>query len=365
MRRNNLKFNPSNQWFRKAKLLLTVLICLSSSETTLATTFKIATAAPDGLSFMKKVRAATKLIESETEGRVKFKIYPGNVQGDDQTVLRKIKIGQLHGGVIAAGSLTKFYPDLQVYNLPLSFQNFAEVDYARQYLDPVIIKGLRSAGIVSFGLTETGFAYMLSNTPITSVADAIRTKAWVPDNDPTALKLLRSFGISPIPLKFADVLPGLQTGLINALASPPVVVVAMQWHTRVKYITELPIAYMYGVMMLDLKAFNRISSADQQVVQDILKRVFAEIARQNRMDYESAYNVLLNQKIKAVKPSAAELLEWQSKSADSIAKLVRSGELSSEILELLQKHLSEFRKNAGGISTNMSVGISTTKSATR
>ena len=328
-----------------ARLLPCILFCLSLADPALAVTFKIATEAPDGLSFMKKVRAATQQIKSDTQGRVKFKIYPGGVQGDDQTVLRKIRAGQLHGGIVAAGSLTKFYPDLQVYNLPLSFRSYAEVDIVREHLDEVIIAGLKSAGIVPFGLTETGFAYILSNTPIKSLDDVLKIKAWIPASDPTVLNLIESFGISPIPLKFADVLPGLQTGLIDAVASPPVVVIAMQWHTRVKYITELPIMYIYSMLMLDQKAFDKMSSVDKLIVESTLTEVFADIARGNRADNLAAYNVILGQDIQEVRPSPAELQEWQLKSDASIRNLVEAGSLSSEIVGQLHRHLSEIRDN--------------------
>jgi TRAP-type C4-dicarboxylate transport system substrate-binding protein len=112
-----------------------------------AKVYKIATLSPDGLSWMQKLRKSTSEIKARTDGRVKFKIYPGGVQGDDQTVLRKMRIGQLHGGALAAGSLTKFYPDLQVYNLPLEFQNYAEVDYVRRNLDNRIVQGLADGGV--------------------------------------------------------------------------------------------------------------------------------------------------------------------------------------------------------------------------
>ncbi len=340
-----MKFTPGSIGIRIMKLMLGVLICASIHGTAIAKTYKIATEAPDGLFFMKKVRAAAALIESETEGRVKFKIYPGGVQGDDQTVLRKIKIGQLHGGMVAAGSLTKFYPDLQVYNLPLSFTSYAEVDHVRQQLDSRIERGLKEAGIISFGLSEMGFAYIFSNAPVHSVADVLKIKAWAPDSDPTVLNIIRTFGISPIPLKFADVLPGLQTGLIDAVASPPVLVVAAQWHTRIKYLTEVPFMYIYAMMMMDQKAFAKISPADQRTVEDILKQAFVEIEKETRQANLSAYNALLAQRIEVVTPSAQDMQVWQSKSDTATHKLVNSGLLSSEIVELLQKHLSDFRKN--------------------
>ncbi|MDG1233662.1 MAG: TRAP transporter substrate-binding protein DctP, partial [Pseudomonadales bacterium] len=178
-------------------LTLCLLTSLSQADVADAATYKIATISPDGLSSMKKLRAGVKRIEAETDGRVKFKIYPGGVQGDDQTVLRKMRIGQLHGGAVAAGSLTRFYPDLQIYNLPLQFQSYEEVDHIRREMDQMISDGLAAAGIVSLAFSETGFAYLLSQKPVRTIADLKSLKAWIPDKDPIAAELIKSFGVSP------------------------------------------------------------------------------------------------------------------------------------------------------------------------
>ena len=204
----------------KSVLALFFFACLLHLNAATAATYKIATISPDGLSWMKKLRAGVKEIESATDGRVKFKIYPGGVQGDDQTVLRKMRIGQLHGGALAAGSLTRFFPDLQIYNLPLQFQSYEEVDYIRKEMDQMIADGLAEAGIVTFAFSETGFAYLLTQEPVRTVADLKGLKAWIPDNDPIAAELIKSFDVSPIPLGITDVLAGLQTGLIDAYGTP-------------------------------------------------------------------------------------------------------------------------------------------------
>ena len=101
--------------------------------------------------------------------------------------------------------------------MPLLFRNQQEVDYVRSRMDGRIIDGLDGGGIISFSLAETGFAYMLTSEPVASVEDLKKVKAWVPDGDPVAAKLIQSFGISPIPLGLPDVLAGLQTGLIDAV----------------------------------------------------------------------------------------------------------------------------------------------------
>jgi len=112
------------------------VLCLAlvgAASSTSAQTLKMATVAPDGLAWIKQLRTAMKAIDQETEGRVKFKLYPGGVQGDDSTVLRKMRIGQLQGGALAAGALIRFYTDLQIYNMPLQFKNSNEVQHVRLY----------------------------------------------------------------------------------------------------------------------------------------------------------------------------------------------------------------------------------------
>ena len=311
-----------------------------------AKTLKIATLSPDGLSWMKKLRAGVKRIERETDGRVKFKIYPGGVQGDDQTVLRKMRIGQLHGGVVAAGSLTRFYPDLQIYNLPMQFRNFVEVDHVRKYMDSRIISGLDESGIVSFALTETGFAYILSKRPVSSIGELRKMKTWVPDDDPIAVDLLRSFGVSPIPLNLADVLTGLQTGLINVVAVPPIVAIALQWHTQVKYITKMPIMYIYSMLALDKKAFTQLSLEDQMTSKTLIDQLFNEVDKDSRDDNLTAYKALLAQGIEEIKPSRENLDEWYGLADQSVKDLVAKGTITSAAVQQLEKHLADARRHA-------------------
>lgn len=327
--------------FRSILLLACFTLLLPAGVN--AATYKIATISPDGLAWMKKLRDGTKEIESRTEGRVKFKIYPGGVQGDDATVLRKMRIGQLHGGAIAAGSLTRFYPDLQIYNLPLQFKDTDEVEYVRQEMDQMIIDGLGEAGIVSFHLTETGFAYLLSQEPVKTVEDLKDLKAWIPDGDPIAAELVKTFGVSPIPLNMTDVLAGLQTGLIDAVMAPPSVALALQWHNHVSYMTDLPMVYIYSMLAMDSKAFKRMNSEDRGVVKEVMDRVFREVEEDARVDNAKALQALTSIGIERIEVPADALTEWQAMADRSIGHLVESGEISPESVSTYLKTLKAYR----------------------
>ena len=105
----------------------------------------------------------------------------------------------------------------------------------------MIAEGLQQAGLVTFEFAETGFAYLLTRTPVRTVEELKNLKAWIPDGDPIAAELIKAFDVSPIPLNLTDVLSGLQTGMIDAVVAPPTVALALQWHNHVDYILDLPL----------------------------------------------------------------------------------------------------------------------------
>ena len=309
---------------------------------------KIAVLPPDGTAWMKEIRKRANEIEQRTSGRVQFKFYPGGVMGNDASVLRKMRIGQLHGGGIASGALAGIYPDSQTYGLPMLFRSYDEVDYVRTRMDELLMKGLERQGFVSFGIAESGFAYLMSSRPIRSVQDLEGVKAWVPEGDPISRTFFEAAGRAPIPLPVADVLTGLQTGLIEAVGTPPIGAIALQWHTAVKYLTETPVMYTYGFLLFDKRAFNRNSREDQTVIRSVLERGFEELNKQNRKDNDSAQQALRNQGITFVKPSPEELKHLLAIATNATTRLQKTGIYSPAVLDSLQRHLRTYRKGQDG-----------------
>ncbi len=330
---------------RKFLGLLTASLLASALVTPVhAATLKIATLSPDGSLWMTKMRAGAADIKTRTEGRVEFKFYTGGTMGTDKAVLSKIRIGQLQGGAITGGSLADAARDIQVYSLPLKFRGFAEVDLVRGKMDPVLSKQLEDGGYVNFGFAEGGFAYAMSkNAPVTSVAILRKQRVWIPDNDHQSELGMKVFQVTPVPLSLADVLPSLQTGIIDTVASSPIAAVALQWHTQVKYFTDLPLSYFVGTLAIDKKAFTRLAPADQTVVREVMSRVFREIDVQNRKDNVSAYGALLKQGIKPVKPTAAEVADWERNGELATAQMIKDGIVSAGAAQQLNTLLATAR----------------------
>jgi TRAP-type C4-dicarboxylate transport system substrate-binding protein len=308
-----------------------------------AVRFKIATLSPEGSVWMEKMREGAKELSNRTNNRLKIKFYAGGVMGDDKAVLRKIRIGQLHGGMVVGGSLSTFYPDNQIYSLPLVFKSFEEVDYVRKHLDQRIIEGVEKGGFVTFGIAEGGFAYVMSKNVIQTVDDLRQQKVWIPDNDPMILETIKAFDVTPIPLSIADVRAGLQTGLIDTVATPPIGAIALQWHTQVKYLMDEPFLYIYGVLAVDRKVFAKLSQEDQRIFREIMGRIFKEVDQLNRQDNVKAMEALRRQKIEFIKVPDESLTKWYNDAATVPRRLIEAGKLTQGMVDTLETLLKDYR----------------------
>ena len=322
-------------------LLLTLLLFTAATP---ATTLKIATLLPDGTGWMRAMRDAATEVAERTQGRVTLRFYPGGVMGNDKSVLRKIRAGQLHGGVLTSGGLVAVDTDIQLYSLPFLFRSFDEVDYVRERMDPLLIEGLRREGFVSYGLMEGGFAYLMTQTPISRVEELRQTKVWSPEGDRVALAAFEALNISPISLPLGDVLTGLQTGLIETISASPVAAIALQWHTAVKYLTDTPLLYLYGSLVIRERDLERLSPADRTVLAQVLEKASRQLNDANRRDNESARQVLQQRGILLITPSREELVHWQSIVGDAMESArQQGGGYSSHLLGKLRHHLNNLR----------------------
>lgn len=322
------------------------MITCAAIGTAHAAQLKIATVAPDGSFWMTEVKKGAQEIEKAAEGRVKLRVYPGGTMGNDQAVLRKMRIGQLHGGMMTGLSLASITSDLQLYGLPFLFGSYDEVDAVRAKMDAALIEALDAKGYISFGLIEGGFAYIMSQKPARTLPDFKGQKAWSPEGDVIADAIYDAAGLSPVPLPLSDVLTGLQTGLIDTVVGPPVAAVALQWFTRTKYLTDLPILYTYGSIVVSSKAFSKLGATDQIVVREILGRVCARLNERTRTDNLQARKALAKQGIEFVTVDEATMGQWLKVAGDAISTLREKGEVPSALYQTLQKHLDTYRQEA-------------------
>ncbi len=332
--------------FTKSILFISSVFFIASIfivSTSIAAVLKISTAYPDGTYIVKTLKAAGKDIEEKTEGRIKLKFYPGGVQGDNKTVLKKIKRGILQGALIEGGALAGEYKDSQVYNAPMVFKSFDEVDYVRSKMDSHIIKGFDKAGWKVFGLIDAGFAYAMTNHKVSTIQELNEQKLWLPANDPLSKKVAGALGLFPIYLGIGEVLTALQTGAVDAIASSPSAALILQWYSRLKFVVNAPFMYTYGTLAVSNKAFAKMKKEDQVTVNSILTATIQKVDKVSREDNIKAFTALKTQGLEIIVPEAGQSEELKTRAEKATRILVEQGEFSKEILQKLNALLLEHR----------------------
>lgn len=320
------------------------LFCMVNAPLWAGTVLKIATLAPDGSTFTDLIREAGEKVESATQGRVEFKVYPGGVMGTDQVVLRKMRTGQLHGSTFTAGGLQSAFRDFQILSLPFLFNDYGELAAVRKEIEPFLVEKLNESGYVSFGIIDSGFVYMLSQHPIRKVEDLRGRKVWVPEGDMIGNEVFSSAGVPPTPLPLPDVLTGLQTGLLDTVSGPPVGVVVLQWFTRVQYLTEQPLIFSYATLAFSERAWNKIPPEDREQVEKVLRDITIQADRQVRLDNEEALQTLKKQGIQFVAVDPAALEEMRELGRASTERLIERGTFDAELYQRIQSILTRYRQ---------------------
>jgi TRAP-type C4-dicarboxylate transport system substrate-binding protein len=322
--------------------LALILLIPSANGAEQVFVIKMATLAPQGSSWMNTLSAINEEVMKKTDNRVQFKIYPGGVLGDEEDMLRKMHIGQIQSAALTTAGLSDLFDETDVFQIPFLFQTYDEIDYILQKMDSFFRKGFEDNGYVLVGWSEVGFVYLMSDTPILSVSDLKKVKVWIWENSPMAKAIFDEAEVAAIPLSVPDVLVGLQTGLVDAVYAPPTGAIALQWFTKVKYLTDVPAIYLMGGIVIRKDVFIQMPHAYQDTIkgtfQSHLKQFKPVIRNQNK----EAIEVMAKHGVSVITPTSDQIDEFK-KLSDKATQLLGNQTFSRDVFDEVSFHLKEYR----------------------
>ena len=282
---------------------------------------KIGTLAPEGSSWVKAFRDINQELAQKTGNQVVIRVFPGGVLGDEEDMLRKIKVGQIQGGFFTGGGLGLIFKDIKILVIPSLFENYKEVDALMNKMSGYFEKGILDNGFKIMAWGESGFIYLFSKHPIKNAADLRKAKVWIWEDTAIGRAVFKELGVNGIPLGIPDVLVSLQTGMIDTVYASPAAAISMQWFTRVSYMTDVPLSYSVGAAVLHKSAFEKIPSALRATVEEVFRRHLALLKENVRKEDQRAIAVLTKQGIKTISPNVKEVKELQALSMKGVDTL--------------------------------------------
>ncbi len=304
---------------------------------------KLGTLAPEGSSWMKTLNTINTDVMKKTGNTVQFKIYPGGVLGDEMDMLRKLKIGQIQGVLLTSAGLSALFKEMDVLQIPFLFQTYDEVDAVLNKMDSFFRKGLEDNGYILLGWTEAGFVYLMSTLPVSSVADLRKAKVWIWEDSPMSKAIFDEAGVKAIPLTVPDVLVGLQTGLVDVVYAPPTGAISLQWFTKIKYLTDVPLVYLAGGVVVKKDILKQIPQASQNFIMEGFQQQSDQLRIVTRNENREAIKVMVKNGAKIVTPTKDQIDEYKRLSSNAMGH-IRGQTFSKKVFEEILSTLETYRK---------------------
>jgi len=220
---------------------------------------RLGTLAPRGSSYYKHLQAMGEKWRQAPGGGVLLTMYPDGTMGTEADMVRRMRLGQLQAGMLTAAGLADIEPAVSgLQNLPMMFRSLEEVDYIVEKLQPMLEKRLEEKGFVVLFWGDTGWVRFFSKQPVIRPDDLKKTKLFVRAGSAAELDSYRSVGLNPVPLETVDILPNLQTGLINAVPLPPSIALAGQVDGAAPHMLVLDWAPLVGAAVITKKSWDAI-----------------------------------------------------------------------------------------------------------
>ena len=306
------------------------------------TELRLATLAPSGSPWMEVLDKAASEIKDKTAGRVTLKYFEGGQQGDERDYVRKIKLGQLDGAALTAVGLAMIDESIRVLELPMLFESAEELDYVADKMWPYFEAKFAKKGFKLNDRGEVGWVYFMSKNKVSSLEDLKGQKLWLWGDDQLVGAVFKKMKLNGVPLGVPEVDAGLTSGKIDACYSSPVAAVALQWYTKVKYMTSMPMSFAIGATVVSIKSLEKISAEDQKTVAEIGKTNARKLRKVIRKANEDAKGTMARKGVTIVPTPAAMVDDFTKQSGEVHGELV--GKIyEKDELKMVMDYRAEYR----------------------
>lgn len=327
--------------FKLATLVLGAVIALNTFAAD--PQLRIGTLAPKNSLYHRQLLALGEAWRTAQGGHGKYLVYPDGSQGGETDMVRRMRIGQLQGGLLSVVGLREIEPSIAaLQNMPMMFKSWDEVDYVREKMRPAMEKKFLEKGFVVLAWGDAGWVRFFSKEPAFAPNDFKKMKffAWGAEADQQ--EIMKSLGYTPVPLETADILPAIQTGMINAVPSTPYFALATQIYTTANNMLDMNWAPVVGALIITKKAWDELSPDGQAAVRDAGAKVGVQLRAKARQEVDEAVDAMKKRGLTVNKPNAEQMKAWDVL-AEGLYPRIRGKLVPAEQFDEVVRHLKDFR----------------------
>jgi len=281
-------------------------------------TIKLAMIAPRGSVVHREFKRLDKEIKKATGGTWGVRVYPSGMAGDDTDVVRKMRVGQLDGGLLTTTGLSHIVRQVAVLDAPGTVNNYKQLEAVQKELhdewDGMFLKA--KTKLVAWW--EAGRYRIFSKGPTRTLEEARKHRAWLWPDSQVMKELWRAMGVTGVPLSLNDVFGALQTGMVDLVVSTPVALVALRWHLNLDHVWNREAGVLLLGWVMNQSTWDKMPNAARKQIEKQVKDSAQRYKKEARKEDAKSFKILLRRGF-----TATELTPENSKKFDEIEAEVR------------------------------------------
>lgn len=346
------RFSTSRRVEIRAQVwFLTVLIAASLPASPAAAAgparVKLATAAPRGTSLHRVLQEMAEKWRRAPGGGVDLVIYPDGVMGGEAEVVRRMRVGQIQAAMLSVQGLSEIDDSVtSLQNMPFMFRSLDEVEFIREKLHPTLEKRFAGKGFVVLFWGDVGWVRFFSKDPGVRPADFKKMKlfTWAGNNE--QVELMKALGFQPVPLETNDILPGLQTGLIDVIPTAPLIALAGQFYGPAPHMLEVDYAPLVGGTVILKKTWDAIPAETREALMKAAAEAGEEVTIRNRTESDQAVEAMKKRGLKVHALSPEFEAEWRAL-GESVYPRIRGLLVPADMFDEVERLLRDYRARGG------------------
>ena len=333
------------KWWPKGLSAALVVLGMSLVSTTqaYAQQLRIGSLVPKNSLYHRQLLDVAESWRTAQGAGAKYLVYPDGSQGGEAEMARRMRIGQLQGALLSVVGLREIEPSIAaLQSMPLLFRNWEELDYVREKMRPAMEKKFLDKGFVVLAWGDAGWVRFFSKEAALRPDDYKRMKFFAWGSEPDQQNIMKSLGYTPVPLETTDILPAIQTGMINVVPSTPYFALATQVYNTAPHMLDINWAPIVGALVVTRKAWDGMSPEVQTAVRAASDKAGAQIRTKARQEVEEAVDAMKKRGLTVNKPNPAQMKEWNDL-AEKLYPRIRGTMVPTETFDAVMAHLKTYR----------------------
>jgi len=312
-----------------------------------AVRINLGTLAPRGSTYHQSLQAMAENWKQAPGGGVRLVIYPDGTQGGESDMVRLMRVGSLHAGLVTAVGLAEIEPGVTgLQSLPMMFRNFDEVEYVNDKLRPMVEKRLADKGFIVLFWVDAGWVRYFSKEPMLTPDDMKKMKVFVWSGNTAQVDTMKKHGYTPVGLESGDILPGLQTGLINVVPAPPVFALYSQVDKRAPHMIDLKWAPLVGACVVKKDIWDKIPAEAKDTLLKAASQAGKEIRANSRKESDESVAAMKKRGLIVDELTPEQEAKWRVAAEETYPDL-RGKIVPADIFDEVTRLLQEYRAGGG------------------